>query len=331
VQPIVLGPNMPAMFYRGDGRIDRLRGTTGHEDRPEDWIGSVTARFGSETDGMTRLPDGTLLAEAVAGDPEAWLGAAHVARYGTDTGLLVKLLDAGQRLPVHVHPDKGFAAGHLASPHGKTEAWIVLEADPDAAVHLGFRRDVEAAELAGWARSQDIGALLAVTNRVPVAPGDTVLCPAGTPHAISAGILVVELQEPADLSIMLEWSTFSLAEGEATLGLPLDEALACIDRRACPPERLKELHGRSLYSAVGSLLPGEADPFFVAERVDTQVSRHLSQSYSVLVVTAGGGHLATEDGSSLVIGRGSTVVIPYAAGPAVLSGAIEGVRCLPAS
>jgi mannose-6-phosphate isomerase len=82
---------------------------------------------------------------------------------------------------------------------------------------------------------------------------------------------------------------------------------------------------------VGSLLPGEADPFFVAERVDTQVSRHLSQSYSVLVVTAGGGHLATEDGSSLMIGRGSTVVIPHSAGPAVLSGGIEGVRCLPAS
>ena len=101
MQPIVLGPNMPAMFYRGDGRIDRLRGTAGHADRPEDWIGSVTARFGTADDGMTRLPDGSLLASAVAADPVAWLGAAHVARYGSDTGLLVKLLDAGQRLPVH--------------------------------------------------------------------------------------------------------------------------------------------------------------------------------------------------------------------------------------
>jgi hypothetical protein len=54
------------------------------------------------------------------------------------------------------------------------------------------------------------------------------------------------------------------------------------------------------------------------------VSRHLSQSCSV--VTAGGGHLTTADGSSLLIGRGSTVVIPHSAGPAVLSGAIEGVR-----
>jgi mannose-6-phosphate isomerase len=331
VQPIVLGPNMPAMFYRGAGRIDRLRGTSGHEDRPEDWIASVTSRFGTDTDGKTTLPDGTLLAEAVAADPKAWLGAEHVAKYGSDTGLLVKLLDAGQRLPVHVHPDRSFAAEHLAKPHGKTEAWLVLEAEPDAFVQLGFNRDVTADEVNGWARAQDVEAMLAVTNRVPVSAGDTVLCPAGTPHSISEGILVIELQEPADLSIMLEWDTFGLSEGNSTLGLSLEEALSCIDRRACPPERIKELHGRSLNSGVGSLLPGEADAFFVAERVDTQVSRHLSQSYGVLVVTGGSGHLDTEDGSAVPIGRGSTVAIPHSAGAAMLSGDLEGVRCLPAS
>jgi mannose-6-phosphate isomerase len=331
VQPIVLGPNMPEMFYRGGGRIDRLRGTSGHQDRPEDWIASVTSRFGTDADGMTKLPDGSLLAEAVATDPEAWLGAEHVARYGSDTGLLVKLLDAGQRLPVHVHPDRSFAAEHLASPHGKTEAWIVLEAEPGATVHLGFNRDVGADELTGWTRSQDIESVLAVTNRLPVAAGDSVLCPAGTPHAISSGILVVELQEPADLSVMLEWRTFSLDEQEATLGLPLEQALACVDRRACPPERLDALRGRPLNSTTGSLLPTEGNPFFVAERVDARVSQHLSQSYGVLVVTAGEGRLAAGNGASVPVGRGSTVLIPHAAGHAVLTGTVEGVRCLPAA
>ena len=331
MQPIVLGPNMPEMFYRGAGRIDQLRGTSGHEDRPEDWIASVTARFGTDTDGMTRLADGSLLAGAVAADPVAWLGADHVAKYGSDTGLLVKLLDAGQRLPVHVHPDRRFAAEHLARPHGKTEAWIVLEAEPGAAVYVGFNRDVGADELVGWARRQDVGAMLAATNRVPVAAGDSVLCPAGTPHAISAGILVIELQEPADLSIMLEWATFGLAEQEGTLGLPLEEALACVSRRALPPERLDTLRGRPLNSAAGSLLPAEGDPFFVAERVDTRVNRHLSPSYGVLVVTAGGGQLETGNGGSVPVRRGSTVLIPHAAGPAVLSGLVEGVRCLPAA
>jgi mannose-6-phosphate isomerase len=272
----------------------------------------------------------------VAADPEAWLGAEHVGRYGSDTGLLVKLLDAGQRLPVHVHPDRRFAAEHLARPHGKTESWIVVEAEPDAAVYVGFNRDVGADELIGWARSQDVEAMLAATNRVPVVAGDSVLCPAGTPHAISAGILVIELQEPADLSIMMEWASFGLAEQEATLGLPLEEALACVNRRALPPERLDALRGRPLNSAdligaAGSLLPAEGDPFFVAERVDARVSQHLSQSYGVLVVTAGEGRLDTENGGSVPVRRGSTVLIPHAAGPAVLTGTVEGVRCLPAA
>src|SRR5271156_4518768 len=82
VQPIVLGPNMPEMFYRGDGRIDRLRGTSGHEDRPEDWIASVTARFGSETDGVTRLAGGALLGEAGAAGPGGGVGGGAGGRGG---------------------------------------------------------------------------------------------------------------------------------------------------------------------------------------------------------------------------------------------------------
>jgi mannose-6-phosphate isomerase len=341
MQPIVLGPNLPDTFYRGDGRIGRFRGGA-PTDRPEDWVGSVTARFGGagagrpgagqQSAGMTRLADGSLLADVIAGDPVGWLGAEHVARHGADPALLVKLLDAGQRLPLHVHPDRGFAAEHLASPYGKTEAWIVLEADPGAAVYLGFSRDVEAAELAGWAGRQDIEAMLAVTNRVPVAAGDTVLCPAGTPHAIGAGILLVELQEPTDWSILLEWRGFPLGEGDATLGLPLDEALACVGRRAYPPEKLRALRGRRLDHVTGPLLPAAADPFFVAERV--RAGQRLAPGYGVLVVTEGSGALVPEAGTPVPVPvpvrRGSTVLIPYAAGACTLTGDLLAVRCGPA-
>jgi mannose-6-phosphate isomerase len=342
VQPIVLGPNLPDTFYRGDGRIGRFRGGA-PTDRPEDWVGSVTARFGAAGEGqpgegqpgegrqgagMTRLADGSLLADVIAGDPVGWLGREHVARHGADPALLVKLLDAGQRLPLHGHPDRGFAAEHLASPYGKTEAWIVLEADPGAAVYLGFSRDVEAAELAGWVGRQDVEAMLAVTNRVPVAAGDTVLCPAGTPHAIGAGILLVELQEPTDWSILLEWRGFPLEEGDATLGLPLDEALSCVGRRAYPPDRLRALRGRRLDHVTGSLLPAAADPFFVAERV--RAGERLAPGYAVLVVTEGGGALVPEAGRPVPVRRGSTVLIPYAAGACALTGDFLGVRCRPA-
>ncbi len=113
--------------------------------------------------------------------------------------------------------------------------------------------------------TQDVERLLAATNRVPVAAGDALLCPAGMPHAIGAGILLLELQEPTDFSVLLEWEGFALTADDATLGLPLDVALECVDRGRCGPERLAQLRGRP--DAVGSLLPAEADGFFVAERV----------------------------------------------------------------
>ncbi|MFI9588352.1 class I mannose-6-phosphate isomerase [Streptomyces sp. NPDC052236] len=117
----------------------------------------------------------------------------------------MKLLDAGQRLPLHVHPDRGFATEHLASPYGKTEAWMIVSARPGAYVHLGFDRDVEAGELAGWVAGQKTEQMLAAINRIPVTAGDAILCPAGLPHAIGDGILLVEIQEPTDFSVLLEY------------------------------------------------------------------------------------------------------------------------------
>jgi hypothetical protein len=60
VQPVVLGPDMPEMFYRGDGRIDRLRGTSGHQDRPGGCVASVTARFGTEAERRPPHHDGQI-------------------------------------------------------------------------------------------------------------------------------------------------------------------------------------------------------------------------------------------------------------------------------
>ncbi len=328
VRPIVLAANMPDTFYRGAGRIGAFRSVP-LPDRPEDWVASSTPRFGGGTSGMTRLADGVLLADVIAADPVAWLGAEHVARFGPDPALLVKLLDAGQRLPLHVHPDRGFAAKHLASPYGKTEAWIVLAAVPGAVVHLGFSRDVPVAELAGWVDRQDVSAMLAAVNQVPVAAGDTVLCPAGTPHSIGDGILVVELQEPSDWSVLLEYRDFALGPDEAFLGLPADEALACVSRSACPPALVESLRGRSLNRTFGSLLPDAADPFFVAERVGSGAV--LGAGYSVLIVTAGEGALRADPGPDVPLQRGSTLVIPHAAGECTLTGDLTAIRCRPAA
>ena len=141
MKPIELPPNLQRHFYAGGPRIAALRGLDIDAERmPEEWIGAVSAMFGQPERGLSRLADGTLVRDAVAADPEAFLGPEHVARYGADAGLLVKLLDAGERLPVHFHPGRAFARDALDSAHGKTEAWIILEADRGATVHVGWSR-----------------------------------------------------------------------------------------------------------------------------------------------------------------------------------------------
>ena len=71
------------------------------------------------------------------------------------------------------------------------------------------------------------------------------------------------------------------------------------------------------------------DPFFVAERVDSQVSGHLTAGYGVLIVTSGEGLLTDEAGACVPVRRGSTVLIPHSAGACTLAGSVLAVRCLP--
>jgi mannose-6-phosphate isomerase len=318
VRPIALEPNLPPTFYPGSGSLARFRGRAVGPGG-EDWIASVTAQWGREAEGRTVLPDGSPLADAIATEPLAWLGAKHVARHGADPALLVKLLDPGQRLPVHVHPDRAFARSHLSSGYGKSEAWVVLEAPPDAAVHLGFRRNVEVDELAHWVSTQDVAALLGATNRVPVQAGDAIFCPARLPHAVGPDIFVVELQEPTDFSVLLEWQGLPVDPADALLGLSFDEALACVNRTACDPAGLRGGNGRSL-------LPAASRPFFLAERLAAGV---LDPGFSVLIVSAGRGTLSGEWGVQSVA-RGDTVLVPFAAGACRLTGDAVGVRCRPA-
>lgn len=319
MDPVRLGPNQPLSFYSGSNAIAAWRGLPGDPGElryPEDWIASVTPRFGLTPSGLTTLPDGRLLAEAIADDPLAWLGPEHLERWGGDPRLLVKLLDAGERLPVHVHPDRAFAASHLASPYGKTEAWLIVDAVPDAKVNIGFSRDVEAGQLAAWTREQDVAAMIGATNQVPVSAGDSLLVPAGTPHSIGAGLLLVELQEPSDFSIFLEWRDFDIdGETQGHLGLGYDLALQCVNTRGLDSARVASLRG-----GVGdSVFPAEADDFFHATRLTPDPEVTVAAGYALLVVLAGDGELAWS-GGAMPIAHGQTILVPWGAGDLRLSG-----------
>lgn len=333
MNPIRLRPNQPAdRPYRGGAGIVALRGE-GSLDRhtPEDFVASTTTCHGTDTIGLTVLPDGRTLRDAVQAEPVAWLGAEHVERFGADTGVLVKLLHTGERLFNHVHPDGAFAQRHLDSSRGKTEAWPIADTgdSPTGTVWLGWRRDVGQDELADWFERQDVTAQLDALHEITVQAGDSLYVPAGTPHSIGEGITIVEVQEPTDLSIILEYAPFpALSRETALLGLDVNTALAAVPTGAVTSERLAELHRRPSQGARVSLLPPEADGFFRAERLTVAGSATIEPGFAVLVVLEGTGRLRWGAGE-LELTRGTTIVTPHGAGALDIEGDVRVIRCAP--
>lgn len=264
-EPLLLDANQPRdRFYDGGAFISEFRGIAGSvAHTPEDWIGSTTEVRGEGPAGLTLLPDGVPLRESVAADPVGWLGAKHVARWGASPEVLVKLLDAGERLPVHLHPDAPFAARNLGCSHGKAEAWFVLRGGE---VFVGLRSAVTRQTLKDLVDRQDRAKLLGMLNRIRVEPGDSVLVPPGTLHAIGEGIAVVEVQQPEDLSILLEWRDYGIADADAaSLDLGFDVALDAATLTALGPESLAQLVRR--HNGRGSCLPERASTWFRLEKV----------------------------------------------------------------
>ncbi|MGB3443922.1 MAG: class I mannose-6-phosphate isomerase [Actinophytocola sp.] len=326
LRPVRLPANQPARFYRGGAAIAALRGDEPPKEfGPEDWVASCTTFHGEQTTGLTTLPGGDLLRDAVAAHPANWLGDAHVAAFGAESALLVKLLDAGQRLPVHCHPSNEFAAANYGSRYGKTEAWIVVGAAKESTVHIGFAEEQSEDTVAGWVARQDSAAMLGALNPVTIRAGDTVFVPAGVPHAIGAGVFIVELQQPTDLSVTLEWRNFLDDEAGGHLGIGFDAALDCVDRRSWAG-RLDELVRRDESPSAITELFGQPE-FFRAERLRSGAS--LDASFGVLVVLDGTGVLRTEKAGEIPLRKGATFVLPHAAGESTLDGDVAAVRCLP--
>lgn len=331
MQPVSLPPNQVHRFYRGGHALAAFRGIP-FEDAysPEEWVGSTATVFGAGGVGLARLPDGRTVKEAIAADPDGYLGEEHARRFGPDPALLVKLLDAGERLPVHFHPDREFARRELGSRYGKTEAWVIIEGA--GTVYVGFRDDVETQTVASWVERQEAEAMLGALHALPVVPGDSVYVPAGTPHAIGERILVLEVQEPSDLSVLLEWNGFAIdGAAEGHLGLGFERALAGLDRSALTTLEVERLRaGRpAVRSGVDALFPEEADGFFRAERIRSDGSATVPAEFSIVVVLDGGGELVASDGSALPLARGDTVLVPFAAGECRFEGALEAIRCVP--
>jgi mannose-6-phosphate isomerase len=164
--------------------------------------------------------------------------------------LLLKLLFTSEPLSIQVHPDDVFARS-IGLPNGKTEAWYILAATPGARVALGLKRHLTKEELRAAIRD---GSIAALAQWRSVAKGDTIFVPAGTIHAIGAGIVLAEIQQHSD-------ATFRLFDYGRQRQLHEDSAVDVSDagpaQAQAGPRRLSE--ARTALTA---------NPHFVLERIE---------------------------------------------------------------
>ena len=153
-----------------------------------------------------------------SGDAVGELWFQRVDKNAPDPSLLLKLLFTSQPLSIQVHPDDAFARS-VGLSNGKTEAWYILSATPDARVAVGLKRRLTSAELRAAIKN---GSIATLAQWRSVAKGDVIFVPAGTIHAIGAGIVLAEIQQHSD-------ATFRLFDYGRQRQLHEDSAVAVAD------------------------------------------------------------------------------------------------------
>jgi mannose-6-phosphate isomerase len=165
---------------------------------------------------------GTTVRDLIGSRKQELLGSALGPR--DEFPLLVKYIDAHQALSVQVHPNDEIGR-RLVNDNGKTETWVILDAEPGSVIYAGLNKGVGPDELAAAIRSDDVEHLL---HRVEPRQGDCILIEAGTVHAIGAGVLLAEIQEMSDATFRVyDWGR--LGDDGKPRQLHIPQALESID------------------------------------------------------------------------------------------------------
>lgn len=185
---------------------------------------------------------GQTLQQLIDADPDGRLGARARDAVGGRTifPLLAKLIDAAENLSIQVHPDDDGA--RPLDRLGKTEAWHVLDAAPGAKLYLGLQDGVTLDAFMANARKLD-GTSAGDLREVEARAGETVIIPAGTVHALGAGVMVYEIQQPSDVTFRLDdWGRVDAQGNPREMHLEKGEEATRIALRPEPvaPVRLDE-------------------------------------------------------------------------------------------
>lgn len=268
---------------------------------------------------------GMLLTEVLQRYPE-YLGT-HPRSKG-ELPILVKFIDARQKLSVQVHPDDEYARNKEGELFGKTEMWYVLDAAKDAKLVYGFYHDMDKKKLR---HSIENGTVEKYLQKVPVHRDDVFFIEAGTVHAIGAGALIAEIQENSNLTYRLY--DYNRRDKQGKLReLHVDKALDVVDLRQSSEPR-QPLRVLKYQRGWASELLCRCQ-YFQVERMllNTESCREMADfytdknSFQVLLCTSGCGLLLYGGSGVLQFFKGDCIFVPAGSVPLKIHGSAQMLK-----
>lgn len=331
--PIFFEKNRVFRVYKG-GKLfaDFFSDSSEDGNYPEEWVvSSVHALNEGSTDeyeGISKIKGEELyLSDALEKYKKEILGDRE------DLGVLTKILDSAIRLPVQAHPDKAFSRKYFNSSYGKEESWYILATRPCGRIFYGFKDGVtmEQFEKAIDESENSLTVMEELLDSFEAKPGDVVYIPAKMVHAIGAGCLLLEVQEPSDFTIQPErWcGDYRLSDNEMYLGLGKETALECFDigkRYPAPiePVLISEGEGVKYFSLIDERMTTS----FSVRRIELSNGEFkLENGARIYVVTEGEGKILG-DGYEKDISKGDYFLVPVSAeGRFTVKGNAHVVEC----
>jgi mannose-6-phosphate isomerase len=325
--------------YSGGKKLDQMEGREIPMDThfPEDWIGSTTCAVNKgreqfEEEGLSKvkvIDEAMTLKSLCEKEPITLLGRSHFEKYGANTQFLLKFLDSAIRLHIQCHPTISFAKEYLNSNAGKTEAYVILgirEEVTEPYIYLGFQNPPDISDFKRMIEEQDTKAILSCFEKIAIKPGDVFFVPGGMPHAIGEGVFMIEIMEPTDFAVRIEFERggYILPEESRFMNQGIDFALSMFNYESIT---IDEIRGNYFceprivltqnQSAEYALIEKHHTPCFSVNRIDVR-DRYVKESgtFYIGIVSKGSGRIVIGD-QTFLVNEGSKFFIPYQTGSIV--------------
>ncbi len=302
--PLVFDPILKRIRWGGRKLGSLLGKSIGSErDYAESW------ELADHADGQSCVASGPLagktLASLIETYPTELLGRHADCK---QFPLLIKFLDANDWLSLQVHPDNRLACEFNPIENGKTEAWVILDAQPDSQICAGLKAGVGPEQLRSALQNGTIEDCL---HLISVKPGDCVFVPAGTVHALGPGIVLAEVQQQSNLTFRLyDWGRVD-ANGKPR-PIHVEESIRCTDFSKGPVDPVKPVQLCDADHGFEELVRCE---YFVIRRhrfLDP-IRLNSDNRFRILMCLDGDGTILTETGAA-TYKKGTTVLLPAGSG-----------------